>query len=347
MVVEWSQGCKDANDQLKEFGKESLRNCLTGAHEVKVGGIYSLSDYESELDAMWRHGLRRGRTIGHENFDKLISFETKRLMVVTGVPGCLDGDSAVLMSDGTTKPIRDVQVGDDVMALDKDYRLVTRPVVTKWDSGEKMCYKLTTDKGRTLIATGDHKILSFDGMKPLKELKVGEFIGSAGRRDTPYWNYLTEDMLRLTAIWIAEGNKSQNTYIVSNGNKKIVELMRQICERNNLNFHNGAKYEYIISTRKPLKCDRKRYISSMSYYFRQKHGVDVETSIRMASEKYEKKMAEGLSAFSPMEIIKRLGFKGSTTNSLFVPDEIKRMPNDSVALFLNVLFSKASISPSS
>lgn len=339
MVVEWSAGCKDANDQLKEFGSESLRNCVTGAHEVKVGGIYSLADYENELDAMWRHGLQRGRTIGHENFDKLVSFETKRLMVVTGVPGCLDGDSAVLMSDGTTKPIRDVQVGDDVMALDKDYRLVTRPVVTKWDSGEKMCYKLTTDKGRTLIATGDHKILSFDGMKPLKELKVGEFIGSAGRRDTPYWNYLTEDMLRLTAIWIAEGNKSQNTYIVSNGNKKIVELMRQICERNNLNFHNGAKYEYIISTRKPLKCDRKRYISSMSYYFRQKHGVDVETSIRMASEKYEKKMAEGLSAFSPMEIIKLLGLKGATTSTLFVPDEIKRMNNDAIALFLNVLIS--------
>lgn len=86
MVVEWSAGCKDANDQLKEFGSESLRNCVTGAHEVKVGGIYSLADYENELDAMWRHGLQRGRTIGHENFDKLISFETKRLMVVTGVP---------------------------------------------------------------------------------------------------------------------------------------------------------------------------------------------------------------------------------------------------------------------
>lgn len=86
MIVEWSQGCKDANDQLKEFGKESLRNCLTGAHEVKVGGIYSLADYESELDAMWREGLQRGKTIGHENFDRLISFETKRLLIVTGVP---------------------------------------------------------------------------------------------------------------------------------------------------------------------------------------------------------------------------------------------------------------------
>lgn len=339
MIVEWSQGCKDANDQLKEFGKESLRNCVTGAHEVKVGGIYSLADYESELDVMWREGLQRGKTIGHENFDKLVSFETKRLMVVTGVPGCLDGDSAVLMSDGTTKPIRDVQVGDDVMALDKYYRLVTRPVVTKWDSGEKECYKLTTNKGRTLIATGDHKILSFDGMKPLKELEVGEFIGSAGNYDPFYGSYLTEDMLRLTAIWIAEGNKSQNTYIVSNGNPKIVELMQQICERNNLNFHNGAKYEYIISTRKPLKCDRKRYISSMSYYFRQKLGVDVETSEKMAAEKYEKRINQGLSVFSPMNVIKLLGLKRATTNTLFVPDEIKRMNNDAIALFLSVLIS--------
>ena len=86
MIVEWSQGCKDANDQLKSFGTESLRNCITGAHEVKVGGIYSLADYESELDVMWREGLQRGKTIGHENFDRLISFETKRLLIVTGVP---------------------------------------------------------------------------------------------------------------------------------------------------------------------------------------------------------------------------------------------------------------------
>ena len=86
MIVEWSPGCKDANDQLVEFGKESLRNCLTGAHEVKVGGIYSLADYEGELDTMWRQGLQRGKTIGHANFDKLISFETKRLLIVTGVP---------------------------------------------------------------------------------------------------------------------------------------------------------------------------------------------------------------------------------------------------------------------
>lgn len=86
MVVEWSPGCKDANDQLKAFGKESLKNCLTGAHEVKVGGIYSLPDYESELDMMWRDGLQRGMTIGHANIDRLISFETRRLLVVTGVP---------------------------------------------------------------------------------------------------------------------------------------------------------------------------------------------------------------------------------------------------------------------
>ena len=86
MLVSWSPGCKDANDQLKTFGKESLRNCVKGAREVKVGGIFTLTDYESELDEVYAHGLQRGKVIGHENFDRLISFETKRLLVVTGVP---------------------------------------------------------------------------------------------------------------------------------------------------------------------------------------------------------------------------------------------------------------------
>ena len=87
MIVSFSTGCKDANDQLKAFGKESLQNCVTGARDVKVGGIYGVEDYESELDTVFQNGLQRGKTIGHENFDSLVSFETKRLCIVTGVPG--------------------------------------------------------------------------------------------------------------------------------------------------------------------------------------------------------------------------------------------------------------------
>lgn len=86
-ILEYGEGCKDANEHLMKFGRESLLQCLADAPEVKVEGIFTVSDFEQSLDAIFEHGLQKGVTIGHENFDRLCSFETKRLCIVTGIPG--------------------------------------------------------------------------------------------------------------------------------------------------------------------------------------------------------------------------------------------------------------------
>lgn len=86
-VLEYGEGCKDANEHLQKFGKESLLKCLADAPEVKVEGVYTVSDFEQSLDALFEEGWKQGVTIGHRNFDQYCSFETKRLCVVTGIPG--------------------------------------------------------------------------------------------------------------------------------------------------------------------------------------------------------------------------------------------------------------------
>ncbi len=85
-IVTYGEGCKDANEHLVAHGKESLVECLDNARDVKIDGVFSIADYEDSLDLIYRHGLQRGMVIGHENFDRLISFETKRLCIVTGIP---------------------------------------------------------------------------------------------------------------------------------------------------------------------------------------------------------------------------------------------------------------------
>ena len=95
MVVNWSDGCKDANDQLRKYGKQSLRQCVDAAQDVKVGGIYYLEDYEANLDMLYHRGAPKGCTVGWPNFDDLISFTTKRIMIVTGIPS--HGKSAVMI----------------------------------------------------------------------------------------------------------------------------------------------------------------------------------------------------------------------------------------------------------
>lgn len=86
-IITYGEDCKDANEHLQKYGKESLQRCFKEAKDVKVDGVFTLSDYEDELDAIYKEGLKRGFLIGHPNFDKFCSFETKRLAVVTGIPG--------------------------------------------------------------------------------------------------------------------------------------------------------------------------------------------------------------------------------------------------------------------
>lgn len=86
-VLEYGEGCKDANEHLMKFGSESLLRCIATAPEIKVEGVFTVSDFEQSLDALFENGWQKGVTIGHDNFDRLCSFETKRLCIVTGIPG--------------------------------------------------------------------------------------------------------------------------------------------------------------------------------------------------------------------------------------------------------------------
>ncbi len=86
-VLEYGEGCKDANEHLMKYGKESLLQCLANAPEIRLEGIFTVNDFEPSLDAIFEYGLQRGVVIGHKNFDDLCSFETKRLCIVTGIPG--------------------------------------------------------------------------------------------------------------------------------------------------------------------------------------------------------------------------------------------------------------------
>ena len=86
-VLVYGDGCKDANEHLMKYGRESLLQVIRDAPETKLEGVFTVGDFEDSLDAIFEHGLQKGVTIGHDNFDRLCSFETKRLCLVTGIPG--------------------------------------------------------------------------------------------------------------------------------------------------------------------------------------------------------------------------------------------------------------------
>ena len=90
-IVTFSPGCKDANEELLNHGREILLRCLDAAAEPPIEGVVTANDMREELQALFENGLTHGAGTGLPNFDPLCTFETGRLLVVTGRPG--DGKS--------------------------------------------------------------------------------------------------------------------------------------------------------------------------------------------------------------------------------------------------------------
>ena len=94
--------------------------------------------------------------------------------------GCLSGESRVYLPEtGQYRPIRELvgSSGFEVIAVNAEtWKLERRKVTRAFATGRKPVYGLTTQLGRTIVATGNHKFLAFDGWKRLDELELGEHL---------------------------------------------------------------------------------------------------------------------------------------------------------------------------
>jgi DNA repair photolyase len=80
---------------------------------------------------------------------------------------CVSGDTPILMADGRTKPISELEPGERIYGTERRgaYRqYVVTTVLDKW-STVKPAYRVTLEDGSMLVASGDHRFLSERGWK--------------------------------------------------------------------------------------------------------------------------------------------------------------------------------------
>ena len=80
---------------------------------------------------------------------------------------CMSGDTRVLMADGRTIKMADLQVGDAIYGTCREgryRRFVPTRVLDKWSS-VKPAYAVTLEDGTELVASADHRFLSARGWK--------------------------------------------------------------------------------------------------------------------------------------------------------------------------------------
>jgi DNA repair photolyase len=88
---------------------------------------------------------------------------------------CCSGDTQILLANGRTKALSDVQVGDAIYGTvpwGRYRRYVVTRVHAHW-TAHKKAYRVTLEDGTELIASGDHRFLSDRGWKHIAGAEWG------------------------------------------------------------------------------------------------------------------------------------------------------------------------------
>jgi DNA-directed RNA polymerase beta subunit/intein/homing endonuclease len=112
---------------------------------------------------------------------------------------CIFKDEPVYMANGTVKKISDVQVGDEVITFhpETQQQSITKVSHTYTNKTDKQLFEITTISGRKIIATFDHRFMTFDGWKRIEEIEVGKTLVGVSTEPKPVSN-LVDDYVILT-----------------------------------------------------------------------------------------------------------------------------------------------------
>ncbi|MDQ3769154.1 MAG: intein-containing Rv2578c family radical SAM protein, partial [Actinomycetota bacterium] len=88
---------------------------------------------------------------------------------------CMLGETRVLMGDGRTRPLKELQVGDVIYGTQRQEgmrRYVKTQVLAHW-SNVKPAYRVTLDDGTELVTSADHRFLTYRGWKHVTGTEQG------------------------------------------------------------------------------------------------------------------------------------------------------------------------------
>lgn len=86
-LVDWPEGCKDANDVLVKFGGKILKEIYQNARLYPLEGELTIDDMGETLLDYYSNGYPPGYPAGIPGFDEYLTFYPGQLTMVTGIPG--------------------------------------------------------------------------------------------------------------------------------------------------------------------------------------------------------------------------------------------------------------------
>ncbi len=226
--------------------------------------------------------------------------------------GCLTASTRVVRADTNQEvALRDLLAAGErdipVWSLDERLKYVKATMSHVFATGQKETYLLRLASGRHIEATGNHRFLTLDGWIPLAELPVGSRIG-APRLVPPPTNQAPwpEDRVVLLAHLLGAGSfvKNQPLRYASADEASLAAVTA------------AAQHFGVTAVR---DCSPAARVNTL----------------RLAAPY---RLARGRR--NPIASwLEDLGLSGLRSHEKFVPDEIFRLPDDQVALFLRHLWA--------
>lgn len=135
---------------------------------------------------------------------------------------CVVGETLVCLADGRRVPIRNlVGTTPNVLSMTEAGQIVEAKTDLVWSVGKKPVFKVKLASGRSIRATGKHRLYSASGWLRIDEFKVGDSLKQASENDI-FWDRIIsiesdgeEEVYDLTvpgtASWLADGIISHNS----------------------------------------------------------------------------------------------------------------------------------------
>ena len=270
-----------------------------------------------------KHYIKMGReqTLSNKIFMDIAGAHVVFICGKRGGGKCLTGDSLVTLTNGKQIPIKDMNIGNQiVMSLGKDYKLKSTKKTNFYKRKVKNLLKLKLRSGKEIKLTPEHPLLTINGWTPAKSLKKGFRIATPRKINSFGKSKLQSSQIKIIAYLIAEGHLSKGYILFSNKDKKIInDFKKSIMDFDkDLELKSHGDYTLRIVNNKLKMNVSKAKRNSKGQYLK---GVlfDKKNSLKKYLEKIK--------------------LYGNLSTTKFIPEIVFSLEKKELSLFLNRLFS--------
>ena len=264
--VEFKQ-YKDANDCLVNDGVQSVIDSIKAAKEFPLEGVFTIADYENEINDLYINGLDNGLEIGHIKFDRLLRFVKGYITTITGIPGHGKSDflDEIILRMFFRHGWKTAYYSPENRPVQLHISKLARKIIGKSFQGQN---KMTSEE---LISVLNHLNKNIWFIKPEKDFTLQSILNHARQLKLRFG---------IDAFVIDAWNKLEHKYTNSE-TKYIGESLDQLgnfCEANNMHCFlvaHPTKIPKDKSTGKPEVPTLYNISGSANFYNKTDNGITV------------------------------------------------------------------------